>query len=594
MHTKDFDASAYEMIFHVVPEEAGFGHRHVFTDVAGGGDVVEVEVQGGALPQHTIIAHNRSVAMEAKKRRLEGGARIDSTNSTLCNINLFSLRSLEMDSILPDILRAGVVRRSVMPHPPTQWCTVKSWPVIIDHLKISNPHPRDARLVFEARDHMYFWDGTPTAGSVTKLIHTFTQPFDPDCVIAGMRAGANWPRPEYLKPYVAEDTLCFLRDSVHTKELVNLLCIKPRPNVEICQLVKNIARQHPDLHNIVDLISMSDATIKKVWTRNADDASKQGTWMHMELECLLNGGFLSHVSTEVGLFAKFIDAKMSGVMAFRTEWAVFATEENLAGSIDFVGVRSDGSLVLCDWKRSKCMWNKCNGFGKFMRSPVAHLPDAALWHYRLQLNIYCRILEKYYGATIHSMFVVGCNPDNGEFPFVDEVPFMVAEANALLEFQIAATHDVRGGSSQWEEQVLEFERICSEFQTLLAHSPTLFGHLADLMCLDVDLWECKVAEIRQLFASHLPLPENLEQRAVAHSKKRLAVYMSFLRQCSGVGTSERVSLVIAFPNPFLSTSKRRWEAACLESRRLLRSEGRRWLHQSVSSSDALGGGSSDM
>ena len=291
MHTKDFDASAYEMIFHVVPEEAGFGHRHVFTDVAGGGDVVEVEVQGGALPQHTIIAHNRSVAMEAKKRRLEGGARIDSTNSTLCNINLFSLRSLEMDSILPDILRAGVVRRSVMPHPPTQWCTVKSWPVIIDHLKISNPHPRDARLVFEARDHMYFWDGTPTAGSVTKLIHTFTQPFDPDCVIAGMRAGANWPRPEYLKPYVAEDTLCFLRDSVHTKELVNLLCIKPRPNVEICQLVKNIVRQHPDLHNIVDLISMSDATIKKVWTRNADDASKQGTWMHMELECLLNGGF---------------------------------------------------------------------------------------------------------------------------------------------------------------------------------------------------------------------------------------------------------------------------------------------------------------
>ena len=47
-----------------------------------------------------------------------------------------------------------------------------------------------------------------------------------------------------------------------------------------------------------------------------------------------------------------------------------------------------------------------------MRPPLQHLPDATLWHYRLQLNVYRRILEKYYGVVVWSMYIVGCRPDN--------------------------------------------------------------------------------------------------------------------------------------------------------------------------------------
>jgi hypothetical protein len=39
--------------------------------------------------------------------------------------------------------------------------------------------------------------------------------------------------------------------------------------------------------------------------------------------------------------------------AFRTEWTVWAEEEWLAGSIDFVAIDSAGFLHIFDWKRSK-------------------------------------------------------------------------------------------------------------------------------------------------------------------------------------------------------------------------------------------------
>lgn len=104
--------------------------------------------------------------------------------------------------------------------------------------------------------------------------------------------------------------------------------------------------------------------------------------------------------------------------------------QNLAGSIDFVALEPDGSLSLYDWKRTRRMLDKFNGFRKSM---LEHLPDTIMWHYRLHLNVHKRILEKYYNATVSGMYVVGCHPDNGAQPFVDKVPFMETEANLFLE-----------------------------------------------------------------------------------------------------------------------------------------------------------------
>lgn len=51
--------------------------------------------------------------------------------------------------------------------------------------------------------------------------------------------------------------------------------------------------------------------------------------------------------------------------------------------------------------------DKFDGFGKQMRPLLQRIPDAVMWQYRLQLSVYKKILEKYYGAQVAGTYVVG-------------------------------------------------------------------------------------------------------------------------------------------------------------------------------------------
>ena len=72
-----------------------------------------------------------------------------------------------------------------------------------------------------------------------------------------------------------------------------------------------------------------------------------------------------------------------------------------------------------------------------MKSPLQHLEDCSGVHYRLQLNCYRFILEKYYDLRVSMMMVVCCHPDNDLIPFVDRVPVMQKETHDMMEWQLA-------------------------------------------------------------------------------------------------------------------------------------------------------------
>ena len=80
------------------------------------------------------------------------------------------------------------------------------------------------------------------------------------------------------------------------------------------------------------------------------------------------------------------------------------------------------------------------------------LPDAQGIKYRLQLNVYRFILEKYYGFVVSSMLVVCLHPDL-EVPFVDEVPHMPKETCEIMALRVqdplhvSSTGDVCGGAT---------------------------------------------------------------------------------------------------------------------------------------------------
>eukprot|EP00959_Pyramimonas_sp_CCMP1952_P278884 5831152-Pyramimonas_sp.AAC.1 len=71
------------------------------------------------------------------------------------------------------------------------------------------------------------------------------------------------------------------------------------------------------------------------WRLNGAEAARQGTWMHWTFEAYLNRVPVSDESVEFNLFSTFLRS-LGGLVAFRTEWAIVAESEGLAGSIDFV------------------------------------------------------------------------------------------------------------------------------------------------------------------------------------------------------------------------------------------------------------------
>lgn len=84
--------------------------------------------------------------------------------------------------------------------------------------------------------------------------------------------------------------------------------------------------------------------IKARWERNREEAASAGTWTHLQCECVLNGGSIAGSCCEMNLFRQFL-GQCPPLLAYRTEWCIFSSEEQVAGMIDFAAKDADGNLV---------------------------------------------------------------------------------------------------------------------------------------------------------------------------------------------------------------------------------------------------------
>ena len=215
-------------------------------------------------------------------------------------------------------------------------------------LAVVNAHPRDARITFDEPTHKYTIDGSKYDISCTGFVHSFFGHFDADKVIANMMRGKNWK--EGNKYW-----------------------------------------------------GMTPQAIKAGWDANGKAASEAGTRMHLDIEHYYNASPIGNVGgdewsvlegVEWNYFMKY-ETKFrisGGYVPFRTEWLVFYEEIRLAGSIDMVYKKPDGTIAIYDWKRAKEIKTE-NPYQKGL-DPLDHLPDTNYWHYTLQLNIYASILMK--------------------------------------------------------------------------------------------------------------------------------------------------------------------------------------------------------
>ena len=311
----------------------------------------------------------------------------------------------------------------------------------VEVLKMIHPHARDFRIAFRSSDHTYFVDGQRTLGSVTGMIHASCAPFEADNVIARMMSGRNWPRAGYLKPEVSFTWMSRL--GIFCPEILDLYSGSPRDDERISQLLRDLSSTQ-DIAAELDQLTLSPDDIKAMWEARGREAAHYGTYMHYLFEALINGHSVPQVSPEVRMLRSFLSKCAKDLTAWRTEWTIFGDEERLAGSIDFCARLPNGEMVLVDWKRTAGLPGKFNS-AYHMRSPLCHLADCTGVHYRLQLNVYRHLLEKYYDVRVARMLVVCCHPEHYPTAFVDEVPRLEKETEDML----AAWCDARGGSTDY-------------------------------------------------------------------------------------------------------------------------------------------------
>ncbi|CAE7244816.1 ANKRD50 [Symbiodinium natans] len=351
--------------------------------------------------------------------------------------NPVNLKLLGVDIVLPKQI-ASHEHLSSFPERPRELPATIPDHFVKDTLAELNTHPRDRNISFQADDHVYFWKGKRVSKSVTQLVHKFTAPFCEEQVISSMRESCNWPRPGYLKTTLSESQKNKLQKIPGGKELLAELQRPERDELKVCRLAFKLRANHAsnpdkdaDIACALTELGLSREEIIHKWEKARQDGAKEGTWMHAQFQWLLNGGSVPAKTTEVFLLSQFLRLQ-ANTKAFRTEWQVYADSEDLAGSIDYVAKRPDGSVIIVDWKRTsphRLQRQTCN---KFMRTPLSHVPDCTLWHYRLQLNVYKFILEQYYGEAVSDMYIVGTNPEYRDQPFIDNVPTMDVETKTLL------------------------------------------------------------------------------------------------------------------------------------------------------------------
>lgn len=229
-------------------------------------------------------------------------------------------------------------------------------------LELENEHSRDSHITFYEPTHKYIVDGDENYMSVTTFIHLFFGKFNADTAIKLMKKGKNWgPNNKYF--------------------------------------------------------NMKNSEIKKEWELNAVKASKEGTFMHNNIEFYSNkmemlDGFTD--SKEFALFQMYLKDHYNYI-PYRTEMIVYSKKYRLAGSIDMIYIdpKDPTKYIIADWKRSKEI--KFNNKWQKGINGLEDLDDCNYIHYLLQLNIYRMHLEKYYGMFISEMFLVILHPNQESY-----------------------------------------------------------------------------------------------------------------------------------------------------------------------------------
>lgn len=176
--------------------------------------------------------------------------------------------------------------------------------------------------------------------------------------------------------------------------------------------------------------------------RKMQEPSERGTDMHQQIEYFLKGRDHREDFKEFRLFLKFHEDQIvrRGLLFHDAEKIVTLPQLGIAGTVDALFRKPDGSFVMVDWKRSKNLildgYPKKYGIGRGL-SILSHLDNSSYYHYELQQSFYKYILETGYGMKISSMILCVLHPDYDRYYTIKLGTYRIDEVKEMLAAHVA-------------------------------------------------------------------------------------------------------------------------------------------------------------
>lgn len=175
------------------------------------------------------------------------------------------------------------------------------------------------------------------------------------------------------------------------------------------------------------------------------EPSERGTDMHQQIEYFLKGNPHREDFKEFQLFRQFHQEQIQrrGLTFFDAEKVVTMPQFGIAGTVDALFRKPDGTFVMVDWKRSKHLiidgYPKKYGIGRGL-SILSHLDNSSYYHYELQQSFYKYILENEYGMKVSSMILCVLHPDYDRYYTIKLADYRVEEVREMIAAHLAISY----------------------------------------------------------------------------------------------------------------------------------------------------------
>ena len=248
---------------------------------------------------------------------------------------------------------------------------------------------RDKRITFKEKEHEYWIDKkTKIPLSATGVLGMFFSPFVPHLVYLKNKAGwAGKKDPDYWDSTTnqVKDMETVLAEWTQAAMLGTLL------------------------HGCIEhFFTNQGAPDKAARNKIAQDVNTLNPHIPEDLHVQQDS-----VQQEYNYFKDFYDKELANavnngdLIPLKPEQMVWLDTPLLAGSIDMIfRKKSDNTLILYDWKRTKKITETDIYDNKTGIGILSDVPEAKFHTYSLQLNLYKHMLEQHYGETVSEMYFV--------------------------------------------------------------------------------------------------------------------------------------------------------------------------------------------